>query len=740
MADPNLERIERNVRKMIDLRAPETDIDAYLGSEGYTPDKFRSAMLERKDTRGPLRRAADWLGGTTSQLRQGALLGLSDEIGAGIDATMQTVLPKARFADSGEPLWAKGNTWSERYDDALTRERGKLAKFREENPVTSTAAAVVGGMGGAPAQLVQPVAALTASLARPVQYAAAGAVPGALFGFGESEGGLGSRLQGAGVGAGVGAGMGVAAGYAGDALTVALRRVMGSSAQTPILNAQGQLTPEARQALQQAGIDPDTISQGFQQQFVRLAQDAARRGRPVDQAQLARALQGETLPVPVPQTRGQVSGVPSEQMFENLAAKGVYGPRTERFMQNVQQGQQEALQGNVDALARALSGGQPVRPEGQIPGRMAQDRLAAMRRQEAAPVRAAFQAARQTQAGVPADVVANMRGQIADQIGAAHNLANIPKVANVLRPLEDIGSGANASVPVSRLFQIREQLNGVIRGGGEDAIAANLAKRVLDTQLDDIISRNLIQGDQASIQAWRDAIGTYRDFAGRFRGDDIISKLTATDWRSGTRQLVVPPDQATNAIFNAKTLFGGGNTVRDLARLRDVLGANSPEWQGLRQEAVMRLFQQGRGPVNPTTGERTFSGANFSKAFDNAMREAPDLMRTFFTPDEIATLQQFRAVANRVTGVVKGGDNTSNTTVAAANVVQRLLGTIFTNENAVMRFMAVPLVRSVMDYGAGASMAGRTAAQAARVQLPSQSQRWAAPAGAVIFPPPNQGQ
>src|SRR3990167_4443488 len=42
MAD--IQRVERNVRKMIGLNAPEADIDAYLQEEGHTPESFRSAI------------------------------------------------------------------------------------------------------------------------------------------------------------------------------------------------------------------------------------------------------------------------------------------------------------------------------------------------------------------------------------------------------------------------------------------------------------------------------------------------------------------------------------------------------------------------------------------------------------------------------------------------------------------------------------------------------------------------
>lgn len=693
------------------------------------------------DTRSTLRKAGDYISGVADQATSGFLGGLADEFGAVSAATGQSVFG---WKDKeGQPA-LPGSSWGEYYDAALKAERDKRAKFSDANPVASAVANVAGGIGGAGTAVGSAVAHATTWAPRAIQYAAAGAVPGAMYAFNEGEGGFEKRAEAAVPGAAYGAALGLAGGYAGDAIVGALRRwgpgAGGAAPPPPAFGPGGQLTPEGRAMMERAGIRPEAITQGYAQEFERRAAEAASAGRPVDPTQLARALQGETLPVPVPQTRGQVTGSPSQQMFENLAEKGTYGPRTERVMQGVRADQQAALGANQEAIATALGAG-PIRAEGQIPGQTAQARLAAMRAQEKAAVDAAYAHARGSgAAGVPAEHVTAMRGALMDELGANHALANIPKVAAVLRPLEAVPSGGG-SVPINNMFQVRQQLNGVIRGGGEDAVAARTAKGVLDRHLDEAVMRGLLQGDQNAIAAWRAAVDANREFAGRFKGGDVIEKLTAADWRSGTRQLVVPPDQATAAIFNSRTVFGGGNTARDVARLREVLGPQSPEWMALRQEAVMRLFQRGEGALNPTTGMREFSGANYAKALDDAMRNAPDVMRTFFTADELATLQQFRQVAARATGTVKGGDNFSNTTVAGAGLVRDLLGRLFTSESAMMRAAAAPLIRSLTDYGAGAAAANVTrVAPATLPPLDPLAARWAAPAGGALAEALNRRQ
>jgi phage terminase large subunit-like protein len=60
-------------------------------------------------------------------------------------------------------------------------------------------------------------------------------------------------------------------------------------------------------------------------------------------------------------------------------------------------------------------------------------------------------------------------------------------------------------------------------------------------------------------------------------GGDLVEKLVDIDPRAGRMQLTVPPEQATNVIFGSPKLFGGMNTGRDLARMKELLGPDSPE-------------------------------------------------------------------------------------------------------------------------------------------------------------------
>ncbi|WP_169054903.1 hypothetical protein [Azospirillum sp. TSA2s] len=530
---------------------------------------------------------------------------------------------------------------------------------------------------------------------------------------------------------------------AGELLSPALSAVYRSVVRRPRLYdaATGQLTDAGREALRRAGVDPAQITDDLGRQFARMADEAV---NPADALALAEA---KTLPVPVPLRQGQVTGSPSEQMTENLMLKGAYGQAAEDRLRNFTAEQQQALRANAGAIQDRLAGGNATVLESGQGGEVAQSALVGMRNTERRAVNEAYDAARMagrapepglpvpmsqagassgnlTGAALSPDGVQTLAFQTMQSIARDHNLSGLPRTQALLAELDGFAQGArgpvgamgadaaDGSIPISAMFDWRKRLTNAAYGarGTEEGVALGKIKSTFDDFMRQAADNALLQGDEGAINAFRNAIATNREFAGRFKGGDLIQKLTAEDFRGGVRQLVVPPDQAANAIFGSAKLFGGQNTARDLARMREVLGPESPAWNAVREEAWLRLARGMEGGMLPT-GERSVSGAKFATAFDNAPRE---VMNVLFTPDEQLLMRQFRRVAVRATVDVPGGNNYSNTAVAASNMVQRLVGSIFTSENAAARFLALPVVRAAYNFGAGQWAAGRTAPQIAR--------------------------
>lgn len=115
----------------------------------------------------------------------------------------------------------EGDTWGERYENALSMQRGMDRNFDEQNPALSTGLQIGGGLAtggallrGAPA-IGSKFLGIVPSSASLGTKAAAGALSGgaigAAHGFGSGEGGLENRLGTAGGGGLIGAGLGAAA-------------------------------------------------------------------------------------------------------------------------------------------------------------------------------------------------------------------------------------------------------------------------------------------------------------------------------------------------------------------------------------------------------------------------------------------------------------------------------------------------------------------------------------------------
>ncbi len=138
-----------------------------------------------------------------------------DELDAATNATLAPLVDPL-LPDSYEKL--PGETWGERYDQALGIQRRKDDEYDADNPKLSTGLQIAGGVGSAGALLrAAPVIGnyalgnTGASVgSRAVSALAAGGGTGAVQGFGAGEGGAGDRAKQAGREMAIGAGTGVA--------------------------------------------------------------------------------------------------------------------------------------------------------------------------------------------------------------------------------------------------------------------------------------------------------------------------------------------------------------------------------------------------------------------------------------------------------------------------------------------------------------------------------------------------
>jgi hypothetical protein len=453
--------------------------------------------------------------------------------------------------------------------------------------------------------------------------------------------------------------LGALGGAAGLKAGQILTRVADLFKRTPesVMLPNGQLRPEIRQQMESAGINADQATA----EMAAAMQQQVSRG--VDPTEAARLSAAETLPVPVPLTRGATTGSTGQQLFEDMARKGAYGQVAEAMMTSAEKRTLEALQQNLPEIQQKIAGQGPLIQRG-TGGAAAQEALSAQRQAALDEANRLYDVARATG---PASMAPDTAGTLADTMRASirdFTPSARPVTTGIMDEIDDIlAQGGD----IKMLFQKRQQLANAGAQGTPEQAAATAAKRALDNSLADLVQRSLIEGDDTAIAAWSNAIKNYADFKATWssRGG-ILNSLTETVTRDGDLVLKQPPEAVANYILGASNakLLKPGNVSRDLLKLKKFLPQD--EWNQIRQEAFINLTDKS---VASRAGQDMFSGVNFLKSWKDMTAKNPEAIKALFTKEERDLIGQFASVAARATG---GAVNASNSAAAASGLIQRL--------------------------------------------------------------------
>ena len=585
--------------------------------------------------------------------------------------------------------------------------RGQLAR----NVVGSLPLAVATGAG-----VSNAVGRALPTLGRVGNAAVTGALYGGAAGFGSGEGGIANRTMSAGLGAGLGATIESVA----SPLVSRMAQYLKSS--PALVDEAGNLTPRGSRYVAEyatrVGSDPAEMSASLQKELATQAQQAAKGGRAVNPQQAAALAEANTLPIKVPMTQGQLNQNPELQLFESEAAKGRYGPSAQDSIARVYSQAQDALDANAEAIRQRIIGSTRQSEPGDR-GQAIQSALATLRGDAKTAVNDLYTAARQ---GGDAAIDPNAYRQgvqnVINDVAESFDQTSAPKTSAILSNLAksaEVGDG-NASQLISNVFRVRRQLTSLGADIGADGAAAGTAKRALDKHLIDMMDEAAMSGDAGAIDRWKAAIKSFREYATKYQGKDLIQTLT--DKVKGANQLKVDSVDAMNVILGRDDIgfVGKNGMTRDLVKLRETLGETSDAWRSLKEEAFLRFMRKAAGAVHPT--ERTFSGANLSKAWETALEKNPEVMRTIFTNEERALISQFVRVAQRVTTSAPGGVNTSNTGGAVAQMVKKLFGSAVFGPKLAAFLEATPLLKGFTQLPDAVKAAGAASARVETSAIP----------------------
>ena len=249
---PNIERVQENVRRMQAQNATQDDVVGYLKTEGYTPTRFEAAVASAKKVGGPPIEA-----GFGRSLLQGLTFNTADEI---------------------EAAFRAGAISGPEYQNQLSRVRAGIKQYEEQYPGRAFTGELMGGLlptaaaliaapftGGATAPAAAAGAARTAAAlptlgSMTLRGMGYGTASGIAAGAGGATGGLESRVMGGLVGGGAGAVLGAAAPAVTSTIGTGARKFAQATGMTQPITATDKARELIAKKLAQEGISPEELA------------------------------------------------------------------------------------------------------------------------------------------------------------------------------------------------------------------------------------------------------------------------------------------------------------------------------------------------------------------------------------------------------------------------------------------------------------------------------------------------
>jgi hypothetical protein len=318
-------------------------------------------------------------------------------------------------------------------------------------------------------------------------------------------------------------------------------------------------------------------------------------------------------------TEGEATQDPVKLAWERKARSGELGTAV----------QHQALQFEAERAPKIAAEAEKVRgsfdPQGRVlaqgPLEAAEVAQQAIQRQ-ASRAKAATDAAYLEARGIPGEIDAiafgNMGTSIREQLwtGTEPVLVDRGTTPNAYRMVRMLDQQPSAlardlgikipegeqigGLPLNMVDLIRKRLSGMRRAAfasaGRDASDARAAAKVLDAfdeRIDSAVNTGLFRGDDAVIDAWNAARAQHADYRAIFRKGgrrdtvgDVMEKIVG---RHGTPAAI--PEDVAKWAYGSSQLTPTSLNVAVMRRMRNVIGADTPEFMAVRQGMFSRLIE-----------------------------------------------------------------------------------------------------------------------------------------------------
>jgi hypothetical protein len=551
--------------------------------------------------------------GLVGSVTQGITFGAGDEISAAVDALIGQ--GPGGMLDVGN----YERPFGERYSASLDDTRARQKQFSDEYGTLDFIGEAAGGIGSAALTLGTGAVAQGATrLAQMGRAAITGAGGGALYGFADGEGSANRAI-----GAGVGAITGAAGGVIGREAAIAAQRVWRAVLGRPALYQNGALTDAGRRALNDAGIDPATISDEFAQAFAARVKQA---GGATDE--VARMAQADEFGIPL--TRGQATGDVTQSAYEEASRNAARGGSALQSVHAIDSAATDATRRASEGLGRGLGGAEGTALD--LAGQTGEAVQAAARAAREG-VNAAYQNPLIGSTSVSVDAFEGLGARVDDALTRASfapTSAATGAVADIRRLVEKAQAGPDGAIGVSfeAIEDMRQKLNRV-KGDGAALYELKEIKRAFDDWTQDTVDSALISGSDEALEAVKIARRKYSAFRKTFTaqpGDDasrLIEKMVKDD---------VTPQEVANVLWGATKVGTKGSSVRVATRLKAALP--EADFNNIRSGTWARVAQTDQGATLTPAKMRT-------RINDFLDGEGEALSKVMFSAEERMTMRRF---------------------------------------------------------------------------------------------------
>jgi len=468
--------------------------------------------------------------------------------------------------------------------------------------------------------------------------------------------------------------IGISAGFGGASQVL----VQALAKRLPILRQQisnngitDKIRTEFKEAAADVGLNADDITDDVIVQALKQAQQSTRPSQ-----QLAIAGERE---FDIPLTSGQRSLDDAALSTEDRLRSGIMGEKSQRTMRDFETEEQ------IPAIDRAA---QQVKTQlGEVdgsPGGVVRDGILTAERTAAGAVDDAYDQVKN--ASLSIEGMKGLFPHIKNAVRGIERDRTLPQTKAILDAATDFekmikgmeGNVVLNPMHIKRLDQMRRRFKTAIDAteNNSDRAQVMAMRNAFDDYLDTALQKALFSGDDASLEALKNARGLFAEYAKKFRPQPIRGKSGRVVDRDEPGQFVEkiisanPTDeQIVNAVFGASNLNKPAG-VQMARRFKEILGADSEGFQAVRTAAVKRLIK-----TNKINGKDIISGQQTLKAIDDALEKNGTLLKELFTKEEIGLLRRFAAQVKRTQpDIVKSRENPSGTaqvlSKAASNIMK----------------------------------------------------------------------